>query len=101
MIHQGRKSHNHFRWYRLPQCRRAMRAAAERIEYDGYGFHYRWVPRWEDVVVRVYWGDDFGGSNSSSGWKHRRARHQWEHNVVTREKHEKSRRRKALKRLLL
>ena len=41
--------------------------------------------------------DDFRGLNTK-GWKAHKHAHQWEHNIIEAEKHEKNRRRKAEKR---
>ena len=80
---------------------RAGRAAADRFDYAEYGLErFRPHPKARDSWARLLWidFDGIGKAKRTSDWKAHKARKQWEHNVVTREAHRRSRARKAARR---
>ena len=100
---QGRKSHNSG----ALEGQRARGGHLIRLNksenfYDDEGrLLFRWVPRGKLIedseCVRdpdwLWWR-----AHHSTGWKEHKHRYQWEHNVCEKEKHQKNRARKALRR---
>ncbi|MDO4865148.1 MAG: hypothetical protein Q4C10_01220 [Clostridia bacterium] len=83
------------------QCGRAARGIDDRHEYADCGLErLRSCVKAKERWLLCLWidFDCFNKAGRSSGWKHYKARKQWEHNVKTRERHRSSRVRKALKR---
>ena len=68
---------------------RAVRAVCRLDDYDECGLErFRPHPKARDTWMKLLWRDfdGIGKAKRSSGWKSRKARKQWEHNVRARER---------------
>lgn len=67
-------------------------------EYEGYGYRYFWKVKghvddaFENLADRDWM---YNRARHTKGWKNRRCRHQWEHHMIEREKHERNRMERA------
>lgn len=80
--------------YRDVNLGRLARYANAEVHYEDNDYSVDILPRGRDRLFRFVWWDDFIDVRSA-GWKSHKHRHQWEHNVVEREKHKKNKARKA------
>lgn len=105
---QGRKSHSGG-FYELCHARGKARAGAYlRNYFDRQSFYddednliFHWIPRGKLITTANEMIDyEFFAyrARHSTGWKEHKCRHQWEHNVREKEKHQKNRDRKAVRR---
>lgn len=99
-MNMGHATHKWTHWGRHKSIDR-VRALHREVVYDDGRFHYEWKARGHmdvDVSLLTDWDYVAEGTRRSTGWKSRRHRRQWEHNVVERDKHDAHRRRKAIRR---
>lgn len=106
---QGRQRHTTCAWGAPKHGYMNKKTAYDEIYYDDYYDHqdtytniicantykYKVKPRNKRYIN--YWWDDFRISARSSGWKDKKYRHQWEHNVVNKFKHVQNKKRKQEK----
>lgn len=67
-------------------------------EDENYKIHLR--PRGRDLEMKTVWWDDFGRRNST-GWKTKKYKKQWEHNVATKFFHDQNKARKLNKKTIV
>lgn len=102
-ISQGRRHHNGIS-IKGPgaKTKHIIRLGKTENFYDDEGrLLFRWVPRGKLIEDALCVSDlDYlwWRGHHSTGWKEHKHRHQWEHNVCEKEKHQKNRARKALRR---
>lgn len=99
---QGRKCHNGSFEGRKAHTGHIRRHTIRERFYDDDGvLLFRWDPRGKLIDDADCVGDpdwfDFRARHST-GWKEHKGRHQWEHNVREKEKHQKNRARRAERR---
>ena len=101
-IYQGRKCHTGSFEGRKARTSHLRRQMIREKFYDEDGWLlFHWEPRGKliddaDCVFDPDWFDY--RARHSTGWKEHKHRYQWEHNVREKEKHQKSRARRALRR---
>lgn len=68
---------------------RLIRYATAEVHYEDNKYTVRIRPRGRDLELRFCSWDDFY-RNGTAGWKSKKHRYQWEHNVVTKERHKRN-----------
>lgn len=88
-------------WSRGKRRGVGLRRTYGEAAYDGYGCRYAWtVKGHRDEALDMLADRDaqYDRARRGVGWKNRRCRRQWEHNLRARAAHEKNRRHKEAKR---